>query len=104
MTRIRSHGDPYEHIRNRVRYILKGTDDARRLFLGCGAKQDRGFVKGKRAGMSQALGKDACRRVGGVLLPGHRKPTQEMLTAATTRDQRRKELRESFRQFDFTVL
>jgi len=100
MTRVRSLGDPYEHIRNRVRYILKGTDDATRLFLGYGGKKERGFITGKRVGTSQALGEEARRKAGGVRLSGHRKPTQEMLLAATVRDQRREAFRESFRQID----
>ena len=95
--------DPHEHIRNRVRYILKGTDDATRLFLGYDGKQERGFIKGKRVGTSQALGEEARRKAGGVRLSGHRKPNQEMLVAATIRDQRREEFRESFRQIDHTV-
>ncbi len=102
MTCIRSHGDPYEHIRNRVRYILKGTDDATRLFLGYDGKKERGFIKGKRVGTSQALGEEARRKAGGVRLSGHRKPTQEMLMAATIRNQRRKAYRESFKQIDHT--
>jgi hypothetical protein len=103
MTRINSHGDPYEHIRNRVRYILKGTDDATRLVLGYDGKTERGFINGKRVGVSQALGEEARRKAGGVRLSGHRKPTQEMLAAATIRDQRREGFRESFKHTDRTM-
>lgn len=79
VTRIWSLGDPYENIRNRVRYILKGADPDTRLFLRC-KKWETGIVKGKRAGVSQGLGESARRKAGGVLLSGNRKPSQEMLT------------------------
>ncbi|MDA1023659.1 MAG: hypothetical protein O2817_10010 [Proteobacteria bacterium] len=98
--RIWSLGSPFKNTRNQVRYILKGADADTRLFLGCGEKQERGFVKGKRAGVSQALGEDARRRAGSVLPSGHRKVTVEMLEAATTRDRQRQEERDSYFSFD----
>lgn len=79
VTRIWSLGDPYENIRNRVRYILKGADPDTRRFLGC-KKGETGIIKGKRAGVSQGLGESARRKAGGVLLSGNRKPSKEMLT------------------------
>ena len=82
-----------------MRYILKGTDEDTRLFLGCGEKRELGFVKGKRAGVSQALGKMARRRAGGFLPSGHRQATVEMLEAVSIRDKRLREERD--RDFGF---
>jgi hypothetical protein len=101
-TKIWKLGDPTVNIRNRVRYILKGADGDTRLFIGC-KKSEPGFIKGKRAGVSQGLGEAARRKAGGVLLSGNRKASQEMLTAAFIRDQRQEERKEQFREFSDAI-
>jgi len=74
-------GQSFDHIRHRVRYILKGADADTRRFLGC-EKAEPTYIKGKRAGVSQALNRKARRATGSVLPSGARKLTREMLEAA----------------------
>ncbi|MBT5112383.1 MAG: hypothetical protein HOM28_00790 [Rhodospirillales bacterium] len=84
-TRHRGMGNPFSHIRNRVRYILKGAGADTRLLIGA-RKAEQTNIKGKRAGTSQALGVEARRTAGSVLPCGLRQPTEEMLIAARLRD------------------
>jgi len=83
-------GESFDHIRNRVRYILKGADADTRFFFGC-EKSETTYIKGKRAGVSQALNRKARLVAGSVLPSGARKPTREMLEAALIRDRWREE-------------
>ena len=92
MTVHRKIGASFDHIRNRVRYILKGADAETRLFLGC-TKSETTYIQGKRAGASQALNRKARRQAGGVLPSGARHPTREMLEAARERDRLKDEAR-----------
>lgn len=71
--RISSHGDPFQHMRNRIAYILKRADEDTRQMLGVG-KRDFGEIDGKRVGMSQSLNVAARRKAGSVLPSGHRRP------------------------------
>lgn len=70
--RISSHGDPFQHMRNRIAYILKNADEHTRQMLGVG-KRDLGEIDGKRVGMSQSLNVKARREAGSVLPSGHRR-------------------------------
>jgi len=97
-----SRGDPFEHTRNKVRYILKGADADTRLIIGSD-KSEPGFVGGKRAGFSQGLGEAARKKAGGVIASGLRKPNAEMLRTAINCDQRREEKREQFRGFSEAI-
>jgi len=90
LTVHRKIGVSFDHMRNRVRYILKGADADTRLFLGC-TRSEWGYVEGKRAGVSQGLGVAARRKAGGVLPSGVRKVTRKMLAAAVMRDRLREE-------------
>lgn len=69
--RISSHGDPFQHMRNRLAYILKRADENTRQMLGVG-KRDFGEIDGKRVGMSQSLNVAARQKAGSVLPSGHR--------------------------------
>ena len=69
--RIWTHGDPFKHMRNRVAYILKRSDEDTRCILGVG-KRDIGEIDGKQVGVSQSLGVAARRRAKSVLPSGHR--------------------------------
>ena len=72
-------------MRNRVRYILKGADPDTRHFLGC-TKAEQTYIKGKRAGVSQDLNRKARCAAGAVQPSGAKKPTREMLEAASIRN------------------
>jgi len=80
-------------LRNTVRYILKGSDEATRRFIDCKRPQE-GVVTGKRVGVSASLGVAERRKAGSVLPSGARRITAEMsqATAASERaEQRRRE-------------
>lgn len=53
--RIWSHGDPFQHMRNRLAYILKRADEDTRQILNA-HKRDIGRIDGKQTGVSQSLG------------------------------------------------
>jgi hypothetical protein len=79
-TTHRKFGCSFDHMRNRVRYILKGADPDTRHFLGC-TKAEQTHIKGKRAGVSQDLNRKARCEAGAVQPSGAKKPTREMLEA-----------------------
>jgi hypothetical protein len=82
-TRIDSEGDPDEHVKKRVRYILKRADDATRHFIGCETKTDVGpTIVGKAIGVSQDIGETSRKRAGGVQLSGCRGVSKPMREAA----------------------
>ena len=70
--RIWSYGDPNQHMRNRVAYILKRADDDTRQMFGF-KKGDFGRIDGKKVGVSQSLNVEARRKAGSVLPSGHRR-------------------------------
>jgi hypothetical protein len=70
--RVWSRGYPLDHMRNRVAYILKRTDEGTRQILGVG-KRDFGHIDGKQVGVSQSLGQAARSRQGSVMPSGHRR-------------------------------
>jgi hypothetical protein len=73
-------GEPFDNIRNRVRYILKGADADTRHVLGC-RKSEAPYIEGKRAGVYQDLNTKARRLAGSVTPSGARKPTLAMIEA-----------------------
>lgn len=101
-TTCRKTGQSFDHIRNRVRYILKGADPDTRHFLGC-TKTEPTYIEGKRAGVSQDLNRKARRDAGSVLPSGARKPTKEMLDAAMMRDHLREEWKATYLPTDVAL-
>ena len=70
--RVWSYGNQLQHMKNRVAYILKRTDEGTRQILGVG-KRDFGHIDGKQVGVSQSLGQAARSRHGSVVPSGHRR-------------------------------
>lgn len=88
-------GNEDEAIRKRVAYILKGGGEGVCRFLNVN-KRDRGIVDGKRAGVSQALGKSARKAAKSILPSGCKYLTAEMLETASVAEWTRERRQMSF--------